>query len=384
MWKLLSIHAKNLCAFRELHYKLFQGVTTLIFGNNMDNDSQKSNGSGKSALVEAVALGITGAPLRRIKNEEIINDMAEQCMITLHLQNDTSNEELYIERHLSRKGPAVVECSLFRDGVSVNTGEAVHPTVDAYNKYILNKLGITKDELYNNFILSRHKYQDFLSSSDKDKKEIINRFSNAILVDKAIEKLIDSVVDGVVFATDEEFTLDKALEVTLTKHPEISLDDLLNSGRVDDGSDKNRITYTFNEKTGTLIISGEGAMPSFDTANNGIPRPWDNSKIKKLIIREGVTEIGSGAFKGASNLKELYLPESLTHIAREAFANFPESGVKIEYAGTRKQWRAINVGSVVGDYGYDNARFTGQPPAGRRPAAGSLAEYSNNCPDTIT
>lgn len=191
MWKLLSIHAKNLCAFRELHYKLFQGVTTLIFGNNMDNDSQKSNGSGKSALVEAVALGITGAPLRRIKNEEIINDMADQCMVTLHLQNDTSNEELYIERHLSRKGPAVVECSLFRDGVSVNTGEAVHPTVDAYNKYILNKLGITKDELYNNFILSRHKYQDFLSSSDKDKKEIINRFSNAILVDKAIEKLIE-------------------------------------------------------------------------------------------------------------------------------------------------------------------------------------------------
>ena len=168
-----------------------------------------------------------------------------------------------------------------------------------------------------------------------------------------------SVVDGVVFATDEEFTLDKALEVTLTKHPEISLDDLLNSGRADDGSDENRITYTFNEKTGTLIISGEGAMRNYASSTDPI-RPWSNYvlKIKKIIVREGVTGIGSGAFKGASNLKELYLPESLTHIAQEAFGYFPKSGVKIEYAGTVKQWRnnvSVMLDSETSDY--SNAGF---------------------------
>lgn len=168
-----------------------------------------------------------------------------------------------------------------------------------------------------------------------------------------------SVVDGVVFATDEEFTLDKAMEVTLTKHPEISLDDLLNSGRVDDGSDENRITYTFNEKTGTFIISGEGAMRNYASSTDPIS-PWSNYvlKIKKIIVREGVTGIGSGAFKGASNLKELYLPESLTHIAQEAFGYFPKSGVKIEYAGTVKQWRnnvSVMLDSETSDY--SNAGF---------------------------
>lgn len=169
-----------------------------------------------------------------------------------------------------------------------------------------------------------------------------------------------SVVDGVVFATDEEFTLDKALEVTLTKHPEISLDDLLNSGRVDDGSsDTGHITYTFNEKTGTLIISGEGAMRNYASSTDPIS-PWSNYllKIKKIIVREGVTGIGSGAFKGASNLKELYLPESLTHIAQEAFGYFPKSGVKIEYAGTVKQWRnnvSVMLDSETSDY--SNAGF---------------------------
>ena len=158
-----------------------------------------------------------------------------------------------------------------------------------------------------------------------------------------------SVVDGVVFATDEEFTLDKAMEVTLTKHPEISLDDLLNSGRVDDGSDENRITYTFNEKTGTLIISGEGAMPSFDTANNGIPRPWDNSKIKKLIIREGVTAIGHQAFECASALTEVYLPESLKYVDSEAFA-YISTVPEVYYAGTVKEWHKVGKGT-------DNGKF---------------------------
>ena len=53
MWKLINIQAKNLCAFKELGFTVPQSVTTLVFGNNMDNDSQGSNGSGKSALIEA-------------------------------------------------------------------------------------------------------------------------------------------------------------------------------------------------------------------------------------------------------------------------------------------------------------------------------------------
>ena len=186
MWKLKSIEAENLCAFRSLAYTLQQGVTTLIFGNNKDNDSQQSNGAGKSALLECIAVGLTGSPLRKIRSEEIINDAAEQCCITLHLANDASNEELIIARSTPRKGASTVACKLYRGGELVTTDEAVQHSVDAYNKYVLEKLGITRDELLNNFILSKYRYEDFLSSSDKEKKEIINRFSNGILVDEAI------------------------------------------------------------------------------------------------------------------------------------------------------------------------------------------------------
>ncbi len=60
--------------------------TTLIFGNNMDNDSQGSNGSGKSAMLEAIAIGITGETLRRIKMDEIINDAEDEATVSLLFQ----------------------------------------------------------------------------------------------------------------------------------------------------------------------------------------------------------------------------------------------------------------------------------------------------------
>lgn len=190
MWKLTEIHTQNICSFKELDYELSQGITTLIFGDNRDNESQKSNGSGKSALIECIAIGITGSPLRKIKNEEIINDSSEECLIELAFANSSSDEEFRIRRKLSRKNPAEVGCFIYRGG-ELKPDEGLQPGIDAYNKYILEKLGITKDELYNNFILSRHKYQDFLSCPDKEKKEIINRFSNGNRIDQAIGKILE-------------------------------------------------------------------------------------------------------------------------------------------------------------------------------------------------
>ncbi|WP_195594476.1 SMC family ATPase [Bacteroides fragilis] len=194
MWKLNKIAARNLCAFKELSYTLHQGVTTLIFGDNRDNESQRSNGSGKSALLECIAIGITGSPLRKIKNEEIINDSADECYVMLEFSNTSCREVFSVERELYRKGASVVRCFIERDGKRVDTDEAVQHSVDAYGKYILDKLGISRDELFNNFVLSKHKYEDFLSCSDKEKKEIINRFSNGIVVDEAITKVEEDIV----------------------------------------------------------------------------------------------------------------------------------------------------------------------------------------------
>ncbi len=193
MWKLNKIEARNLCAFRSLSYTLKQGVTTLVFGDNCDNESQRSNGSGKSSLLECIAVGITGSPLRKVKNEEIINDAAEECFVSLEFSNGSSGEVFTVEREIYRKGSSVVRCFVGKEGNADETGEAVQHSVEAYNRYILEMLGITRDELFNNFILSKHRYEDFLSAPDKEKKEIINHFSNGVLVDQVVVKVQEDI-----------------------------------------------------------------------------------------------------------------------------------------------------------------------------------------------
>lgn len=189
MWQLTSIYAKNLCSFREFKFAPKQGVATLIFGNNLDSDSQNSNGSGKSALIEAISIGMTGEPLRKVNIDEIINDNEKGAVISLELRNAALGEIMRVKRCFVRKQPQIIQVVRQTGPYDCDTEEVMQPTVADYNKYILDRIGLTKDDIFSNFILTASKYKSFLSSSDKDKKEIINRFSNGILVDESIEKL---------------------------------------------------------------------------------------------------------------------------------------------------------------------------------------------------
>lgn len=70
----------------------------------------------------------------------------------------------------------------------------------------------------------------------------------------------------------------------------------------------------------TLTISGKGAMPNFE--GTGDPAcPWENEKqkIKKVIIEEGVTNIGKNAFRGCSELAEVHISKTVKKIGDSAF-----------------------------------------------------------------
>lgn len=189
MWNLIKLSATNICAFEQLSYAPIQNQATLIFGNNLDNDSQNSNGSGKSALIEVLAIGITGEPLRKVNIDEIINDRFEEATVSLILANHEETKTMTINRRLSRKSPQEIQIIVQHGPYDTDTEEIKQATVADYNKYVLDQIGLSKDDILRNFILTARKYQSFLSSSDKEKKEIINRFSNGVMVDESIEAL---------------------------------------------------------------------------------------------------------------------------------------------------------------------------------------------------
>lgn len=191
MWRLSEIQFKNIVSFHEASYVFNQNVATLIFGRNEDNTSQPCNGSGKSSLIEAIALALTGEPLRKVKSvEEIINDSSEEAYDFIRLENDYNGTSFTIERTISRNAPQIIECHKYDStGVEIEMDKTIQPTVLDYNKFILSELGLTKDDIYNNFILCDNKYESFFDCSDKNKKEVINRFCNGIIVDESIAKL---------------------------------------------------------------------------------------------------------------------------------------------------------------------------------------------------
>ncbi len=77
------------------------------------------------------------------------------------------------------------------------------------------------------------------------------------------------------------------------------------------------VTWTFDEATETLTISGTGDMISF----NGASRPGQDfsSQIKNVVIEDGVTSIGEYAFYEYPNIVSVTIPDSVKVIGNDAF-----------------------------------------------------------------
>ena len=90
------------------------------------------------------------------------------------------------------------------------------------------------------------------------------------------------------------------------------------------GSCGENVTYTFDSETGTLTISGSGAM--FDYLYAYPPFYIFRDDIVHLEVLDGVTSIGSAAFQSCSGLTSVALSDSVTSIGNNAFYNC--SGLK--------------------------------------------------------
>ena len=82
--------------------------------------------------------------------------------------------------------------------------------------------------------------------------------------------------------------------------------DVVNSGTTQD------CTWTL-DSDGVLTISGNGEMGNYNA-------PWGTS-IKKVVIENGVTNIGGWVFYGCTSLTSVTIPDSVTSIGYRAFEN---------------------------------------------------------------
>ena len=86
----------------------------------------------------------------------------------------------------------------------------------------------------------------------------------------------------------------------------------------DNGSCGDNLTWKFTSSDGTLTISGTGNMTNFVDYRYV---PWGSlrNEIKKVVIGDGVTNIGKYAFYECTNLTSVEMPNSVTSIEAAAF-----------------------------------------------------------------
>ena len=90
----------------------------------------------------------------------------------------------------------------------------------------------------------------------------------------------------------------------------------------DSGTCGENLTWTFEPDTGTLTVSGTGAMADYEVPNGSeSDSPWYPyaSEITAVVVEEGVTTIGEDAFYWCENLTDLTLPSTLVSIGHGAF-----------------------------------------------------------------
>ena len=78
------------------------------------------------------------------------------------------------------------------------------------------------------------------------------------------------------------------------------------------------LRWRFNRRTGTLTITGSGAMDDWDMNH---PAPWDrlHEDVAAISLPPDLTHIGSWAFRDFSALTEVTIPEGVTSIGDHSF-----------------------------------------------------------------
>ena len=107
------------------------------------------------------------------------------------------------------------------------------------------------------------------------------------------------------------------------------------------GAQGNNLTWSLDTETGTLTISGTGAMTDYEYKS-----PWwyYRTSIKTVIINEGVTSIGKCAFSSCSSLTSVIIPNSVTSIGGGAFS----------YCSGLTSVTIPNSVTSIGDYAFNN------------------------------
>lgn len=171
---IISMTAQNFLSFGDAEFYFEEAGPTFVEGDNLDDPSANSNGSGKSAMIDALVWCLFGTTLRGYENDEVVNRKAgENCLVTVRFtpkDRSVLYEVSRARKHKQQKNALrVVEVN--RGGDSDDISRANNSETQ---ELVEKLLGCTLRMFMSSVVFGQDRAYRFSSLTDKEQKEILD------------------------------------------------------------------------------------------------------------------------------------------------------------------------------------------------------------------
>lgn len=211
-------------SFLHMEYD-FKSEPVLVLGRNLTQTPQGSNGAGKSSMQSGIEYCLTATNSRGVNDKEIVMFGEDSARAQLFIHCDVRKKSLHIDWTINIKGSnklVLKEKSFNEEWLNDDdfTGTKINPQKISFGnlpdgkKCLKNWYAMEADDLFNYFLLNDEKFTSFFKSTNKEKIELINRFSDASIVD-GIENVDNTALQSDHDTLEREiYTLNGRLELT--------------------------------------------------------------------------------------------------------------------------------------------------------------------------
>ena len=285
--KFIDIKLYNFLSYKEVYYKFNDGITLVSGINNYTDDGSSSNGSGKSAIFEAILWVITGETSRGIKDIRNIYNIDEGAYVELSLNIDN---DLYflIRSKEHKKLKTNLKIYINNEDKSGKTLKDSEKLLQQYlpdlNKQLLTSIIILSQGLPDKFSANtpskRKEILEQLTKSDYMIEDLKNRLQNRL---KFISSKIREFEDSDLQINTQQNMLNQQLETCRNKLNDLSDFDSISS--------KIEATQMLLDETNRLLKIDQIQLNTYIESININQKDLQENILKKNNLKNTIRDI---------------------------------------------------------------------------------------------
>jgi DNA repair exonuclease SbcCD ATPase subunit len=186
--KFIEVSALNFMSYRELNFNLADRGLLLILGQNQDEIAASSNGSGKTAVIDAFTWALWGETLRGIASDEIVNRrIGKDCSASVSFVDDDGVEYSVTRFRKHRKYQNEFHLYAARGSQDQVVDLMGSSTADTQKK--LNAvLGLDFETATQSLILGQGAIVNFADATDAERKHVLDLILGLQSLEKCLER----------------------------------------------------------------------------------------------------------------------------------------------------------------------------------------------------